>query len=87
MKAILFNPYTNIHSQSIMQFENGYGLSIIKLINSSNVGCVIYEVAVIKFNSAKIFSIIYPPFMKGDVARCNSYQEVEKLIAQTRELK
>lgn len=75
----------NIHSHSVIQFENGYGLSIVKI--SDCVQCEAhYEVAVIKFHNAGEYSIVYPEYTNGDIVECDDYGQVEDLINLTKML-
>ena len=75
----------NIHSHSIIQFENGYGLSIVKI--SDCVQCSAhYEVAVIKFRGLEEYTIIYPEYTNGDIVECCDYTQVEELINLTKML-
>lgn len=75
----------NIHSHSIIQFENGYGLSIVKI--SDCVQCAVhYEVAVIKFCNLEDYTIVYPEYTNGDIVECSDYTQVESLINLTKML-
>ncbi len=75
----------NILSHSIVKFDNGYGLSIVKLSNYDN-GTICYEVAVIKFNSPDDYIIVYPYFTNNDIVKCNSYHQLEKIILLAKNL-
>ena len=76
----------NIHSHSIIQFENGYGLSIVKI--SDCVQCSAhYEVAVIKFRGLEEYTIIYPEYTNGDIVECCDYTQVEEFINLTKMLR
>ena len=76
----------NIHSRSIIQFENGYGLSIVKI--SDCIQCSAhYEVAVIKFRSLEEYTIVYPDYTNGDIIECSDYTQVEYLISLTKNLR
>ena len=75
-----------IHSHSIIQLENGYGLSIVKI--SDCIQCSAhYEVAVIKFRSLEEYTIVYPDYTKGDIIECSDYTQVEYLISLTKNLR
>ena len=75
----------NIHSRSIIQFENGYGLSIVKI--SDCIQCSAhYEVAVIKFLNLENYTIVYPEYTNGDIVECRDYAQVENLINLTKSL-
>lgn len=75
----------NIHSHSIIQFENGYGLSVVKI--SDCVQCEAhYEVAVIKFLNLENYTIVYPEYTNGDIVECRDYAQVENLINLTKSL-
>ena len=69
----------NIRSHSIIKLANGYGLSILKIVNCLECSHY-YEVAVIQFNSSEEYTLVYPSFTNGDIIRCNSYDQVIKLI-------
>lgn len=75
-----------IHSHSIIQLENGYGLSIVKI--SDCIQCSVhYEVAVIKFCNAEEYKIVYPDYTNGDIVECSDYAKVENIINLTKTLK
>lgn len=67
-------------SQSIYRFENGLGLSVLKLHNNEHNYSNQYEIAVIQFIDKDKYKLIYPDFMNGDVIRCSTLDEIDKYL-------
>ena len=67
-------------SQTIYRFENGLGLSVLKLHNNEHNYSNQYEIAVIQFIDKDKYRLIYPDFMNGDVIRCSTLDEIDKYL-------
>jgi hypothetical protein len=74
---------TTTHSQTVHKFENGYGVSIVKLNSSGNKS---YEIAILQYKSDESYELVYPEFTNGDIIQCGNYDEIKLIISLVEKL-
>lgn len=74
-KDLNFNIFKVGSKQAVMQFPNGYGVSVLSGNGSLSDNNHPYEIAVIMFDSCGTFAVVYPYYCNDDVLSSHSRQK------------
>lgn len=75
-KDLNFNIFEDGSKQAVMQFPNGYGVSVLSGNGSLSDNNHPYEIAVIMFERCGTFAVVYPYFCNDDVLSFKTEEDV-----------
>ena len=72
----IYNIFEDGLKQAVMQFPNGYGVSVLSGNGSLSDNNHPYEIAVIMFDRCGTFAVVYPYFCNDDVLSFKTEEDV-----------